>query len=63
MFILGDTPNPFSPKSEMLAFLERCEKLKDQDKNGQIAMAMARVRRYLASKDKADSAKTNQSPR
>ena len=29
-----DTPNPFTPRSEMLAFLQECERIKDHDPHG-----------------------------
>ena len=43
-----DTPDPFAPRSEMLAFLKECEP--DKDDPG-IQRAMKRVQGYL---DKAD---------
>jgi hypothetical protein len=46
-----DIPNPFTPRSEMLAFLRDCEKIKDHDPHGQVREAMEKVRGYLAQPD------------
>ncbi len=39
-----DTPSPFAPTNEMLAFLKECEEIKDHDPYGQVQRAMAEVR-------------------
>jgi hypothetical protein len=46
-----DTPNPFTPRSEMLAFLRECEEIKDHDPHGQVREAMEKVQGYLAQPD------------
>jgi hypothetical protein len=42
-----DTPSPFAPTNEMLAFLKECEAIKDHDPYGQVQRAMAKVRGYV----------------
>jgi hypothetical protein len=59
-----DTPDPFAPRSEMLAFLKECEEIKGHDPHGQVRAAMEKVRGYLAKPDPREAvAKRASSPR